>query len=132
MIKYDKNFAISKKLYSFKKGSLNYNHHSDEGSRGPYGRYTMDVFYYKKKDGLIAACFGEVWDYAERGLSEDQFIEQYRSSYGPNMIASFDGKHWNGDDNRWSMMVDYVGELNLLLQAYPEIPNRYRGWYVNS
>lgn len=128
MIKSDK-FTISTRNYAFKKGSLrSYN----PGNNWYDGWWVMDVFYYKKKDGKIAACFGQVHVIEKTNrLTEKEFIEKYRATYGPNMIASWNGTDFIGTSN-YESIVQYVEELRSLLNNYPEIPKGYTEWYKNQ
>lgn len=126
MVKVDK-FTISKKCYAFKPGTL----HENVG-QGKYSFYSIEVFYYKKKDGKLCACFGKLWRYAPRGLSnEEEFVNTYNFPSGADMVASWDGTSFIGTQI-YEHIVDYVAELKPILKNYPATPEGYTGWFRNS
>ena len=127
MIKSDK-FTISTRNYAFKEGSLRPYHQSNDWYNG---WWVMDVFCYKKKDGKTAACFGQVHVIEKTdNFTEEEFIKKYRATYGPDMLASWNGADFIGTSN-YESIVQYVEKLRPILRNYPEIPNGYKGWYKN-
>tara|TARA_B100001250_G_C19754054_1_gene769230 strand:- start:341 stop:739 length:399 start_codon:yes stop_codon:yes gene_type:complete len=129
MIKSEK-FSISKRHYAYLKGSLEERKDPYDPKRdtAKYSYYTLQVFYYKKKNGLIEACFGTIWNYAPQGLSEKDFVAQYSSAYGSDPYAQWGGTHFLGT-SVYKDIVRYVKELDPVLKKYPAIPEGYVGWF---
>lgn len=91
---------------------------------------TIRVVYFKKKDGVLSACEGVLWDWCgEKKLTAEEFLKRVSTKvYGPNCSAKWDGKNLWGQSEIDSILY-YRDFLEPILNNYPELPKGYEGWY---
>lgn len=92
---------------------------------------TVNVLYFKKKDGVLAVYKGVLWDYFGNIKPKDvmEFLELCNTRrYGPRVIVKWDGKGIWGIDNLEDA-IEYKKELDPILSSYPEVPSKYDTWW---
>ena len=130
MIREDR-FLISRRPYAVDLSSLRGTRTDTPNGRNPYfydGR--IDAVWFRRKNGVTAACIGTLWDlqYPEPADAA-QFLQQHDDGrYG----GDCDGR-WDGE-NYWGAQKPEITERHLdllrpMLANYPAIPAGYDGWY---
>lgn len=97
-----------------------------------HGTGTVDAIWFKKKNGVIAACYGTLRasGTAARPLhNEADFMFHYDGRYGGNTMYKWDGTEMWGSNNNFLELVEAHKFLDPIRNGFPNIPDGYTGWY---
>lgn len=103
-----------------------------EQREGAWARATIDAAWFRRRSGVTAACIGSLWDFQETDpATAIDFLAQHGDGrYGGDCRARWDGESlWcAGQDPEEN--ARFLELLRPMLDAYPEIPDCYSGWWV--
>ena len=124
------NFAISKKLYAIKRDTFVATYSGDTQKGEPMYRVSVDAMWFRRKQGIEVISKGKLGDLAVgKEWDIDDFIANVSTArYGGTPFGSWDGYDVIGVTN-YEAIVALVKELDPILDAYPDVPVGYEGWY---
>lgn len=130
MIRTDK-FLISKRLYAVDLGSLHTVREETPKGRHPYyvdGR--INAVWFRRKDGVTAACIGALWDLQHPAPSDARaFLAAHEDGrYGGDCYGRWDGESYWGNVTL-EQQEQHLAVLRPMLAAFPAIPPGYDGWW---
>lgn len=120
MIRQRDKFSFSEYFYA-----LNFN--EMKGSDAVFT--TVPALWFKKKNGNVAICKGNLWAMTSQSATPDDFILNFDGRYGGRTHFKWDGVEMWSSDNVFVDMLEAHKELDPILQAFPNIPAGYTGWY---
>ncbi len=129
MIRTDR-FLISKRLYAVDLSSLTAERYTRQDGT-PYYCGRIGAVWFRRKQGVTAACIGSLWDFQDGEPTSDPAVF---------LAAHDDGRHGGDCYGRWDgesywgtgTLADQEQHLAILrpmLTAYPAIPPGYDGWW---
>jgi hypothetical protein len=127
-VKREDKFVLSHKQFAIDPESFRTDEH--HGSQYAY----VNAIWFKRKNGLLTAHRGRLWDYfgGRSGLVADlpDFLARIGTQrYGGNFEARYDGVNYRGTENVKDMLQD-IELLGAALDAHPNVPGGYDGWWV--
>lgn len=130
MIREDR-FLISRRPYAIDLSSLRGNITlTPNGRRPSYYDGRINAVWFRRKQGVTAACIGTLWD-----LQDDEPTD------GTEFLARHDDGRYGGDcEGRWDgtgywgaqepeVIDQHLALLRPMLAAYPAVPEGYDGWW---
>jgi hypothetical protein len=118
LVKLDK-FAPSQRPYAFLRESFQIDQR---------GRATVEAIWPGRKSGVTTASFGQLGGYRLSTL--DDLIENIDMRYGGYSIGKWDGERLITDQSRSMSYCNSLAEqLDMVLQAFPAVPEGWEGWY---
>lgn len=101
------------------------------GWKGEYASANVSAVWFRRKNGVTAACVGELWDSQWTVPSDaEQFLAQHDDGrYGGRCFARWDGtSFWcAGQDPEEN--ARYLALLKPMLENFPAVPDGYDGWW---
>jgi hypothetical protein len=125
-------FAISHRPYAIDLTSLRGSRTNTPNGWNPYyfdGR--IDAVWFRRKNGVTAACIGTLWDLQHPEPADAvQFLTQHDDGrYGGDCEGRWDGeRYWGAQEPE--VMEQHLAVLRPMLDAYPALPEGYDGWWT--
>jgi len=124
-------FLISRRLYAVDLDSLRGRREDTPKGRNPYyfdGQ--IDAVWFRRKNGVTAACIGHLWDLQHPEPADAlQFLAQHDDGrYGGDCHGRWDGeRYWGAQEPE--VMEQHLAVLRPMLDNYPTIPAGHDGWW---
>lgn len=87
---------------------------------------SMNAIWFKKTRGQIAVCTGTL---SSQGKTVEQFMANHDGRYGGNTEYKWNGTEMWSSSNHFLELMAAHKILDPILQAFPEIPKGYEGWF---
>ena len=112
---------MSRRLYAVDLGSL----------RPDRGWWKADAVWFRRKDGITAACIGYLHDLQEPAPADAaEFLRRYTDGRnGGQCEGRWDGEGYWGAYEAPEVMAEHLALLRPMLDTYPAIPTGYDGWW---
>lgn len=93
--------------------------------------YKIPAVWYKRKDGVTYACYGEIHAISEKGKSFKQLLADDSLRYITPivyLVGRYDGKTFWGETDL-DKQRRIIKLLKPMLKEIPSVPLGYSGWY---
>lgn len=127
-------FLISRPLYAVRKDSFAAEFRPPNPGFGGIGvwRWTLDAVWFRRRRGVTVACTGQLWAYRETEPADAAvaLADATDGRHGGDCMARWDGRSlWILPPQSPSDSGRYMGLLRPMLDAYPDVPEGYDGWW---
>lgn len=137
MIREDK-FLISRRPYAVDLSSWKNPWHPSQwngepppGSRMGYWSGSIDAVWFRRRQGVTMACYGNLWDFQnEEAADVHAWLAAHQDGrYGGNAVGRWDGSGYWGSQVTLEEQNEQLAILRPMLANFPEIPDGHDGWW---
>lgn len=101
-------------------------------SESPSYWISVEAVWFKRKSGLLAAHFGNLWDVKREAPADvTSWLEGMTDGrYGGRCVARWNGNDLWAPEVEWDHQVELQKLLADMLAGYPAAPAGYEGWWT--
>ncbi|MEV2239609.1 hypothetical protein [Micromonospora sp. NPDC049891] len=125
----DDRFLISRRPYAVDLNTLTWRTRTQPGFRTIH-RGSIRAAWFRRRSGVTVACVGTLWDYQAEPTDDPLlFLARHTDGrYGGDCEGRWDGTRYWGAQNL-DVMAEHLALLKPMLDAYPEVPAGFDGWW---